>query len=198
MTMASKFPGTCRTCGTAFPAGTVIHWTRASGAKHADLHLCASLAAAPPAPTASLDAAPIATFLQAAQARGLKYPKVRFLTTDQRELRLSLAGPSSRYPGAVQVKVDGEWLGRIELGGRVAGPLAGAQPILDTLTTIAADPAAAAKAYGALTCRCSFCHLPLTDAGSVDVGYGRICAERFNLPHTQMGTPRLSPYQVAA
>ena len=39
----------------------------------------------------------------------------------------------------------------------------------------------------------SFCALPLTDAGSVEVGYGPVCAKHWGLPHTPKGTPTVSP-----
>ena len=106
-----------------------------------------------------------------------------------REMVLSLAGNTSKYPGSVQVKVGGEWVGRIEPTGKVAGPLSNRKDVLDTLASIAVDPAAAAKAYGALTCSCSFCGKGLTDEGSVEVGYGPVCAAHWGLPHTPKGTP---------
>lgn len=34
-----------------------------------------------------------------------------------------------------------------------------------------------------LTGHCSFCQRELTDAGSLEVGYGPICADRWGLPH---------------
>lgn len=36
-------------------------------------------------------------------------------------------------------------------------------------------------------CRCSFCGLALTDEGSVEVGYGPVCAKRWGLPHQPHG-----------
>lgn len=95
----------------------------------------------------------------------------------------------------MQVKIDGEWIGRIGADGVLAGPLAREtrhDANRDTLSVIASNPAAAAKAYGALMGKCSFCGKPLTDAGSVEVGYGPVCADKFELPHTPKGTPKLS------
>lgn len=34
--MASKFPGTCRSCGARFDAGTMILWSKAGGSKHVE------------------------------------------------------------------------------------------------------------------------------------------------------------------
>lgn len=196
MTMISKFAGKCTACGSYMPAGTTIDWAKGAGAKHAIAAQCVQQPAAAAVPAPVVNAAPIVAFLNAARDRGLKFPKVRMLAADgQRELRLQLAGAGSKYPGAVQVTLQGEWIGRILPDGHVAGPLAQASHAAHVphLQAIAADPAAAAKAYAALFCRCSFCGLELTDAGSVEVGYGPICAAKFGLPHTAKGTPKLTP-----
>jgi len=186
--MASKFAGRCVVCRASFPPGAAIVWERGVGSRHADATVCATFAAAPaPAPVV-VDMKPIADFLTAAKDRGLKFPKARFLAPGNREMRLSVAGDKSRTPGAIQVVIAGEWVGRIAADGTVGGRLATETDLLATLTTIAANPAAAAKAYGALTCRCSFCDKALTDEGSVEVGYGPICAKQWGLPHTARGS----------
>lgn len=203
--MTSKFPGTCTRCRTRFPEGTPIIWTDAPrGAAHADAATCdaAKAAAAPPKPTVTADGSPIVAFLTAAQARGLKFPQACFLAPGG-FVRLSIAGDQSKYPGSVQVKLGAlgttpEWIGRIEPTGRVANRLADMPEVLEALTAIAADPAAAAKAYGMVAGRCSFCDAPITDAGSVDVGYGPTCAKRYGLPHTAKGTPKPFRQTVAA
>jgi|SRR5262245_13727279 len=193
-TMTSKFAGTCTRCKSRFPAGATIEWAPGEGARHADPAVCRAALAAPrptaPAPvTAEMDARPILAFLTAAQGRGLKFPKARFLAPDGRsEMRLSIAGAQSKTPGAVHIVIADEWQGRIFPDGRLAGPKV-TPALVAALTTIAAAPAIAAKEYAALTSRCSFCGLELTDAGSVEVGYGPICADRYGLPHTAKGTP---------
>ena len=185
MTMNSKFNGVCKKCNISFPAGTKIEWSKATGATHT---VCPASRPVFVAQPVVADGAPIARFIQAAKDRGLKFPKARFMAVG-REMVLSLAGNTSKYPGSVQVKVGGEWVGRIEPTGKVAGPLSNRKDVLDTLASIAVDPAAAAKAYGALTCSCSFCGKGLTDEGSVEVGYGPVCAAHWGLPHTPKGTP---------
>ena len=50
------------------------------------------------------------------------------------------------------------------------------------LRTIAADPTAAAVKHGKVSGCCCFCARPLTDAGSVEHGYGPTCAEKYGLP----------------
>jgi len=190
--MDAKFRGRCTACGDYFPAGTPILWSREAGAKHADA--CPAPAVGPATASApEIPVATIAAFLTAATARGLKAPKARFLAPGGGEVRLHMAGHGTRYPGAVQVKVNRSWVGRIGADSRVAGPLASNTALLTALDVIAADPAAAAKAYGALMGACSFCGKALTDAGSVEVGYGPVCAAHYGLPHKAKGTPDLAP-----
>ena len=201
--MTAKFAGSCKVCHATFPAGTPIVWASGLGAKHADPAVCAAAvaaAAAHPKPAAPvLDMKPLADFLGAAKARGLRFPKARFLAPGGGELRLSVAGPQSKAPGSIQVVVRHNWLGRVEPDGTVVGfRLAADAAVLDTLTKVAADPAGMAKAYGALMGRCSFCKLALTDAFSVEHGYGPVCAKRWNLEHHRAGAPVLKALPLVA
>ena len=198
-TMISKFPGTCSRCRGRFPAGTTIEWTKGYGAAHADLNAClANTAPATPVLVPTIDLKPIADFLMAARARGLKFPKARFLAPGGGELRLSLAGANAKKPDSIQIVMRDIWVGRVEPDGRVVGDSLLQNDVLGHyLLTIAGNPAEAAKAYGALMCRCSFCGLALSDAGSVEVGYGPICARKWGLPHSPKGTPTLD-MQVAS
>jgi len=193
-TMISKFPGTCSRCRGRFPAGTAIEWAKGVGATHANLAVCGVTASAPATPqlVPTIDLKPIADFLNAAKARGLKYPKARFLAPGGGELKLSLAGAGSKAPGSIQIVVRDIWVGRVETDGRVVGDSLLQNDVLGHyLLTIAGNPAEAAKAYGALLCRCSFCGLALADAGSVEVGYGPVCAKKWGLPHVPKGVPTL-------
>lgn len=204
MTMIAKFDGRCKDCGGPLRAGTQISWTREHGARHTASVECDRFRATQTAQTiAAAQAAPvlgafvsILAFLTGAKANGLKFPKARFLAPNGGEMRLSIAGELSKHPGTINVTIDSAWIGRIGLDGGLSlrstvGPIDGAA-VTFTLETIAANPAAAAKAYGAMMCRCSFCNLALTDAGSVEAGYGPVCADKWNLPHTAKGTPALS------
>jgi hypothetical protein len=200
MTMTSKFNGSCKACGGYIKAGEVITWTREAGAKHISLDACAKATASKVAAVAAapvVESTGIAAFLMAARERGLKFPKARFLAPKGGELVLSIAGSGSKFPGSVQVKIDGFWVGRIGVDGKTAGPMTYSDgSVIATLTAIAADPVAAAKAYGALTCSCSFCGLKLTDEGSIEVGYGPICAKHWGLPHHPKGTKALTAVPV--
>ena len=112
------------------------------------------------------------------------------------------AVPSGTYavPGGdtrLKVKIDnvttGKWAGWVFVkdgaeygqGGKYGSQRPGATyrgQIEDALRVIAADIRAAAKAYGDLTSRCTFCHLPLEDKRSTDAGYGPTCAKKHGLP----------------
>lgn len=204
VTMFSKYAGTCKRCGGRFNAGATIEWTRGGGAMHADPATCAGIIAdrTTAAPTVTLDASAVVAFLAMARERGLKAPKVHFLHVPTveadgavQEVTLSLAKDTGRNPGAVYVKLDGEYVGKIAADGTVGGSYDAAERSLTkneglraTIAAIVADPAKAAKAYAALRGRCSFCSLKLTDAGSVEVGYGPVCAAKYGLPHKPMGT----------
>ena len=192
--MLSKFPGRCTACGCRFPVGAEINYVRGTGASHYLPAACAAAkaaaAAVPEAP--KLDLTPMVDFLKAAQARGLKRPKLRVLHLDQQHelaLGLTLVG---RAPGSLSVVGELEgYIGCVRPDGVVTGQLASLPLLQVYLVQVAKDPATAAKHYAALKCLCSFCAKPLTDAGSVEVGYGPICAKHWGLPHHPQGTPEL-------
>jgi hypothetical protein len=202
----SRFAGHCSKCNGDIPAGVKVSWDTETR-KVSHLGGCPARVARP-LPVAALAAplvcaSPIAAFIGAAKDRGLKAPKARFLAPNGGEMRLALAGAKAKNPGAVKVDIAGVWIGNIETTGNVIGPLArpGYKPVLDAIELIALDPAAAAKAYGKLMGRCSFCNLPLTDdrsGSSVEVGYGPVCAKKFGLPHHPKGArPELHTLPLA-
>lgn len=198
-TMTAKFNGKCKACGAFIPAGTIINYARGYGARHvscdaAKAARAANFAAAPvaaPAPAAPvLDLKSIADFLHAAVARGLKSPKLRVLADGGREMRLNITRKGVE-PGSIAVAVAGTFTGCVRMNGEVTAGLARDPALQARLLAVALDPAKAAKDYAALMGRCSFCNLPLTDAGSVEVGYGPVCAAHWGLPHAPKGTPAL-------
>jgi hypothetical protein len=54
---------------------------------------------------------------------------------------------------------------------------------LNLLKQLNDDPVNYATTYGKLSGRCCFCHLPLTHATSLSVGYGAKCASNYALPY---------------
>jgi hypothetical protein len=207
MTISAKFAGTCTACGQPIAVGDSIEWQRGvKGSRHtacpaktfktiAPVVLGVNQTPAAPAVTLGhAGAALIVKLLSDAKAH-LKFPKALFLAPDGKsELRLSLAGTGSKYPGAVQVKVAGNWLGRIAPDGTVTYGIANDKALLATLTTIAGNPAAAAAAYGKFSGHCSFCGKKLTDdrtGSSIEVGYGPVCAKHYGLPHHPTGAAKV-------
>jgi len=121
----------------------------------------------------------------------LRRPKIRFALPDIGEVRLTVSGSQSRYPGTINVTDNGPfgnnvWYGRVtKEGGFAANPRCSARDIeLVTrfLRLLGKNPALLAATYGRQTGNCCFCGLELTDPRSVYVGYGPICAEHYSLP----------------
>lgn len=212
--MQARYAGRCLDCGGPIAVGDTIRY--ASGqVRHASPDVCkvadasrAALAAsicsngaeanrlAPsagstfrglqPAPAAAVDLSAIRAFIQAAKDRGLKFPKLRVLDADgQTELTLGLT-VAGHNPGSVSVKRNGRYLGLIRQDGTTKGAIDARLAV--HLVAVAQAPAAAAKAYAVLMCRCSFCGLALTDEASVELGYGPVCAKHWGLPHKAKGT----------
>lgn len=133
------------------------------------------------------DLAPMIAMFDRA-ARHLKFPAV-VITVEglQRGVRVSRAGPGSRFPGSINVVSEDSrsWFGRITLDGRFAPgsnlPTALTEPLLAALRAFAADPVRVASEYGRLTGRCCFCRLALKDERSTSAGYGKQCAENYGL-----------------
>lgn len=115
----------------------------------------------------------------------LKFPKLRLAILHGIPVTLSLAGGKAAHPDSVNVKVDGEWIGRVLADGTVN--LYRGQPylkdaVVSLLVELAADPVHVAANYGKMTSHCCFCHRPLSDDRSLDVGYGPVCATNWGLP----------------
>jgi hypothetical protein len=139
-----------------------------------------------PQPTA-IDVSGIAALLSRARA---KHPAILLRTNAARPVRISVAGIKSKTPGAIMVTGTGPYETRPYYGKIMGGvflPAGKNEPatiasVTALLVDFARDPAATASAYGRSTGVCSFCARQLTDARSVDVGYGPICADTYHLP----------------
>lgn len=120
-----------------------------------------------------------------AAAEGLKRPQVAFQCSAG-EFKVTRAGDNSRNPGHLYVKdVIGNYLGKIDPKGalHMAGNARDSHgDVFQALEAFAANPAEQAAAYGRATGNCCFCSRQLTDARSVTVGYGPICADKWCLP----------------
>ena len=122
----------------------------------------------------SVDVVRIEMALAAATASGLAWPKLRLS-----DFVFSPAGAMSRNAGAIYVKGhDGLYLGKI-----AGGNFTRSRDCTDTLEAgilaAAADPLAAAVAYGHQTGACSCCGRKLTNKESVELGIGPICRDKW-------------------
>lgn len=123
------------------------------------------------APTITIDK--IENALKAARSNGIKRPK---LILDS--FRFTFAPPAGNNPGAIYVKQDAEYLGKIQKSKFIARPTCGEERSA-RIIELASDPAAAAKAHGLKTGVCSCCGRGLTDPKSVAAGIGPVCAKNY-------------------
>jgi hypothetical protein len=127
--------------------------------------------------------------------QSLKYPKITLkLPQDnghQLVVVLSVAGPSSKRPGCVNVCSNGgyyskDWFGRVTPEGvwepsqKIEAETA--KFLRGFLKELAANPTACTKKYGQLSGHCMYCNSPLTDPKSKSAGYGQTCAKHWGLP----------------
>lgn len=129
-----------------------------------------------PAPKPTLQTDKLTAAFNAAKAQGLKRPVLRF-----EEFQASLAPDTGRNPGAIYIKANGEYAGKITKDGEFAPSRDCPADLRSTIEATINDPVAAAVAYGRRTGSCSCCGRELTDRDSVARGIGPICAEKFGL-----------------
>tara|TARA_R110000772_G_scaffold188708_3_gene299749 strand:- start:95 stop:811 length:717 start_codon:yes stop_codon:yes gene_type:complete len=114
----------------------------------------------------------------------IKTPKFRF-----EDLVISRAPDHGVNAGALYVKIEGEYAGKVKEGKFFAnndlfkrsGFKLSAQGVRSKLEQISKDPLSAAVAYGRRTGSCACCGRELTRHDSIERGIGPICAERFGL-----------------
>jgi hypothetical protein len=135
----------------------------------------------PKAPAAKIELSRIAEMFDRA-AQSLNNPRVEFLCEDATEFTITRAKATSANPGFLYLKSDGTYMGKISPVGEYMPSREATASVTNALTAFAADPAAAALAYGKATGNCCFCRRGLTDARSVEAGYGPICADHYGLP----------------
>ena len=114
-----------------------------------------------------------------AKRNGVKFakgpPTLRF-----KDFKASLAPASGRNPGAVYIKVDGVYMGKIVQGEFFKQPEC-TEELLASVVKTMQDPLAAAVEYGKATVRCSCCGRSLTNKLSRQLGIGPICRTSWGL-----------------
>lgn len=115
----------------------------------------------------------IAVAFATAKENKIKRPKLRL-----GDFLFSLAPDTGANAGAIYVKTGETYLGKVVRG--IFYPVkACTTEQIEEIKKIAADVAAAAKAYGFRSGNCSCCGRELTRADSIELGIGPICAERY-------------------
>lgn len=93
------------------------------------------------------------------------------------KIKLTPAPETGKNPGAVYVKVDGEYAGKI-MNGKFS-PFKCPDGVGEALVKIAKDPEGEARLYGQRTGVCSACGRELTNEESIKLGIGPICREKW-------------------
>lgn len=123
------------------------------------------------APEVSL--APVEAAFAKASAAGIKFPKLNL-----GEFKLSPAPLHGKNAGAIYVKSGEQYLGKV-IGGRFLSTRDCSAEQSAALVAVAADPEAAAVAYGKRYGRCAICSRELSNNESIERGIGPICAGKF-------------------
>ena len=108
-----------------------------------------------------------------AMAKGIKRPKLRLA-----DFHFSPAPVTGNNAGAIYVKSGETYLGKIA-GGKLFKSRECDDQTAGSILAAAADPEAAAVAYGRRFGQCAICARELTNHESIDRGIGPICAEKF-------------------
>jgi hypothetical protein len=127
-------------------------------------------------PSAKLDLGVVFDKFNSAKSKGLKRLKLRL-----EGVQFSLAPDSGRNAGHLYVKNGDEYLGKVAPTGEFFKSRDCGDDKLEQLKSLSGDLLAAAKAYGQKTGQCSCCGRELTNAESIRLGIGPICAENWGL-----------------
>jgi hypothetical protein len=123
----------------------------------------------------AITVAKIEAAISAAIEHGIKRPVLRLAS-----FKFSPAPVTGKNAGAIYVKsTDGEYLGKVQEGTfkRAFGTCT--EELAAEVVAVAADPEAAAVAYGKRFGQCACCGRELSNAESIERGIGPICATKF-------------------
>ena len=138
---------------------------------------------------------PVVELLNRAKSKGLQFPKLWLQFGAKKPLRITIAGDQSRTPGYLMLTDGGPYggnqyygrispAGKFELGRDLRDDRAA---VVGLLIQLGDDPEKIAAAFGHMTGNCCFCSRKLSDARSIETGYGKSCAARFGM---RWGTAR--------
>jgi hypothetical protein len=119
-------------------------------------------------------------------SKKLRRVKVAVSTDAGQKVVFARAGSASKYSGQILVTDGGpfganKFFGRIDHNGDFFSTRSADNDVQNLVKEFADDPSLVAGKYGKLTGGCSFCNRKLDDNRSLKLGYGPVCAQRFNL-----------------
>jgi len=132
---------------------------------------------------AKVEAAPVADVSKVEEAFAKAHTAIRSPKLRLGDFVFSPAKAASQNAGAIYVKTPGSfddstYLGKV-MGGKFLASRDCSEDLAKQIIAAAADPAAAAVAYGRKFGSCAICGRELTVTESIERGIGPICAERF-------------------
>lgn len=124
----------------------------------------------------------INTLFATAREHSIQRPRIR-LNLNGVRLTLAPGRPGSSFERDIWVNgPQRERFGRINAQGQYLRGRDATPAVQGVVASFGENPVAIARAHGLATGSCCFCGLTLTDARSVAVGYGPICAGHYGLP----------------
>ncbi len=109
-------------------------------------------------------------------AEHLRYPAINLVSKEGRRIRIYRA-----TKGYIAIKVDGEYVGKL-VSADAPILLYSAKELLPEIDTLMSNPISESALQGREYGRCCFCNRELDNEGSIQHGYGPICAEKWGLP----------------
>lgn len=114
-------------------------------------------------------------------AMHLRHPAMHMRRKNGDKIRIYLA-----TKGYIAIKLNGEYIGKLPAADKniilYDSPLFNHNELLDELDTVLSNPIAESALRGKEYGRCCFCNRELDNEGSIQHGYGPICAEKWGLP----------------
>lgn len=109
-------------------------------------------------------------------AETLRYPAINLTSKDGHKIRVYRA-----TKGYIAIKVDGEYVGKL-VSADAQIILYSAKELLPEIDALLSNPISESALQGKEYGRCCFCNRELDNEGSIQHGYGPICAEKWGLP----------------
>lgn len=134
-----------------------------------------------PAPVGNLNLGDVRKRFALAKQAGIQRPKINL-----GDLVFSMAGDGSKNPGMIYVKggtaYEAPYYGKVDQNGDFFPARSLDGEVQQRIVSVGQDVLSAARAHGAQHGKCCFCNRALNTNESVSMGYGPICAEKYNLP----------------